>query len=286
MAFKRIMRISFVLVLLPCWIGFTSFSLQRPEKETERIEDWTGKTVMIISPHPDDDTFACGGTMAKLAKNGNKVIVVIYTNDNKGSHDLEMTSERLTGIRKAEEEAACAVLGIPKENIIWLGYPDGELEYVPSKMLCGQVAQLLRIHRPDAVFSVDPGKDYEQWHKTDHRMAAFNTVDAMRASSWHLYFPNDYYSEGLLPYSVPVCYMYYSKEPNCWIDIEDTVDLKVNAIQKHVSQMGDVVRKYRPTLTPEENARIKKGVKAMHARIGKEHGLNYAEAFRKCRYGG
>src|SRR5262245_5242506 len=76
----------------------------------DRIEDWKGKTVMVFTPHPDDDVFGCGGTLALLARNGNKIVVVIYTNDNKGSFDLEMTSERLARIRKAEEEAAMEVI--------------------------------------------------------------------------------------------------------------------------------------------------------------------------------
>ena len=73
--------------------------------------------------------------MAMLARNGNKIIVVIYTNDNKGSFDLEMTSERLARIRKAEQEGAMEVIGVPKENIIWLGYDDGELN-TPSRKRC------------------------------------------------------------------------------------------------------------------------------------------------------
>src|SRR5262252_3280675 len=44
----------------------------------ERIEQWKGKTVMVFTPHPDDDLFGCGGTLALLAKNGNKIIIVIY----------------------------------------------------------------------------------------------------------------------------------------------------------------------------------------------------------------
>src|SRR6266568_2091267 len=93
----------------------------------ERLENYTNKTVLIFTPHPDDDTFAVGGTMALLAKNKNRVYVVIYTNDNKGSYDQHMTSKRLARIRKAEEEASCAVLGIPKDHVIWLGHDDGEL---------------------------------------------------------------------------------------------------------------------------------------------------------------
>src|SRR5438034_9565699 len=155
-------------------------------RAAERLENYTNKTVLIFTPHPDDDTFAVGGTMALLAKNKNRVFVVIYTNDNKGSYDQDMTSERLARIRKAEEEASCAVLGIPKEDIIWLGHDDGELEYVPPKMLCGQVTKIIRQYRPDAVLAVDPGEWYERWHKTDHRMAAFNTIDAVRAAEFHL----------------------------------------------------------------------------------------------------
>jgi GlcNAc-PI de-N-acetylase len=66
----------------------------------ERVEQWKGKTIMVFTPHPDDDLFGCGGTLALLAKNGNKIIIVIYTNDNKGSFDLEMTSERLARFQR------------------------------------------------------------------------------------------------------------------------------------------------------------------------------------------
>ncbi|MCK4982294.1 MAG: PIG-L family deacetylase, partial [Victivallaceae bacterium] len=107
----------------------------------DRIENWKGKTVLIFTPHPDDDTFECGGIMSILAKNGNKVIVVIYTNDNKGSLDLEMSCERLARIRRAEEEDACKVLGVPKENIHWLGYEDGDLEYADPQRLRGEAAR-------------------------------------------------------------------------------------------------------------------------------------------------
>src|SRR2546428_10028963 len=105
------------LILL---ITVLSFVLALSSRAAERLENYTNKTVLIFTPHPDDDTFAVGGTMALLARNKNRVFVVIYTNDNKGSYDQEMASERLARIRKAEEEAACQVLGIAKEHVIRL----------------------------------------------------------------------------------------------------------------------------------------------------------------------
>src|SRR5436190_3298488 len=151
----------------------------RAEQPKVAIDKLEGKTILVFTPHPDDELFGAGGTIALLNRHHNRVLIVIYTNDNKGSFDLEMTSERLARIRKAEEEAAMTALGIPKESIIWLGYNDGELEYAEPKALCGQGAKLIRKHRPDVVFSIDPGEWYERWHKSDHRMAAFNTIDAI-----------------------------------------------------------------------------------------------------------
>ena len=227
-------------------------------KGADRLEDYTNKTVLIFTPHPDDDTFAVGGTMAMLAKR-NRVVVVIYTNDDKGSYDQEMTSERLARIRKAEEEASCAVLGIPKENVIWLGHHDGELEYVPPKMLCGQATKIIRQYRPDAVLSVDPGEWYERWHKTDHRMAAFNTIDAVRAAEFHLYYPEHLLVDKLQPYIVPNMYFFYTttNEANYYVNIDATFDLKVEAISKQVSQFEPAINKYRPDWEPGVLAQLK-----------------------------
>ena len=178
-------------VLLAAVAGAAGAQIATPEPPytgSDRIESWRDRTVLVVTPHPDDETFTSGGTLALLAA-ANQIHVLIYTSDNAGSRDPEMTHERLASIRKREEEEACRILGIPIENITWLGHDDGMLEYVDRKELTKQVARDVRRHRPDAVFSIDPGAPYEQWHKSDHRTGAFITVDAMRAAAWRLYFP-------------------------------------------------------------------------------------------------
>src|SRR5260221_10555143 len=107
--------------MLTVGLSFASGQEERPAA----LEKLQSKTILLFTPHPDDDTFCCGGTLSILARNGNKVYIVIYTNDDKGSLDPEMTSERLARIRKAEEEEACRIIGIPKQNILWLQYHDG-----------------------------------------------------------------------------------------------------------------------------------------------------------------
>src|SRR5947199_7749422 len=106
-----------------------------PAAEEPRLEEMRDKTVLLFTPHPDDDVFGAGGTIALLNRNHNRVYVVVYTNDDKGSYDPEMSSQRLAGIRKSEEEASEGLLGTAKENISWMGYDDGMLEYAPQPKL-------------------------------------------------------------------------------------------------------------------------------------------------------
>jgi hypothetical protein len=76
---------------------FVSSLLAAQPLQLEKLER---KTILLFTPHPDDDTFCCAGTLALLAKRQNNIHIVIYTNDDKGSYDPGMTSERLAAIRK------------------------------------------------------------------------------------------------------------------------------------------------------------------------------------------
>src|ERR1700704_102733 len=116
-------------ILFASILAATSTAVAQP-LQLEKLEK---KTILVFTPHPDDDTFCCAGTLALLAKRQNNIHIVIYTNDDKGSADPDMTSERLARIRKAEEEAACRLLGIPAQNIHWLQFHDGMLEYASPK---------------------------------------------------------------------------------------------------------------------------------------------------------
>src|SRR5690242_1448187 len=89
--------------------------------QATRLEQVQNKTILVFTPHPDDDVFGAGGTIALLNRNHNKVFIVIYTNDDKGSYDPDMNSQKLAGIRRAEEEVSEGLVGTPKENIMWMG---------------------------------------------------------------------------------------------------------------------------------------------------------------------
>lgn len=231
-------------------------------RHDDRIENLSNKTILVFTPHPDDETFSMGGTLSYLAYNKNDIHIVIYTNDNKGSKDLTMTREHLARIRRAEEEKSCDILGIPAENIHWLGYDDGDLEYADPQILRGQISRLIKIYKPDVIFAPDPGTTWVQWHKTDHRMAAQITTDAFIASEWHLYYPQHLLDEDLMPYSVKEVYYYYSQEPNYEVDISPVFDQKMTAAAAHVSQFEPSTSTYTPDMSPEVFQSIYDGFKS------------------------
>lgn len=242
----RLIFLALSLCIFLCARIYGQSSISDPANP-EDITTWHGKTIIFFSPHEDDDLEAAG-TMAKLVKNGNNVLIVLYTNGNKGTHDLNMTSERLAQIRKQEDLAANKILGIPKENIFFLGYDDGMLEYVPQKEIVEKVCWFIRKYRPDAIFTMDPGTKFTIWHKTDHRASALLTLDGALAAAYHLYFPQHLTKEGLQSYAVRDCFFYESDgsviEGNYRVDITNEAKLKWQAACQHTSQISKGNMKY------------------------------------------
>ena len=262
-----------------CLVGVMVLSASLWAQET-RLEDLHDKTILVFTPHPDDDVFGAGGTIALLNRSHNRVYIVIYTNDDKGSYDPEMNSQRLALIRKQEEEVSEGLLGTPKENISWMGYDDGMLEYAPQPKLVEEATAIIRRIRPDVLLSVDPGEWYERWHKSDHRMAAFNTIDAVRAAEFWLYFPNQKLELGLEPYRVPLMFFFYPspQEANTFVNIDSVMDLKVDAALKQVSQFEPAVTKYRPDWDSPDREKAGDALKKQQPR----RDGHYVEAFRRA----
>ena len=151
------------------------------------VEKWTGKTIMLIGAHADDDALS-HGTLAMLQAHGNQVYVVTLTTGNVGTQDPNLSRTQLAVIRRQEELAALSELGIPGEHYINLGYDDGLLEFEDRKSVVENLVRLIRRLRPDALMAWDPGTNYQRWHKSDHRAASYLAADAARAAMWRLLF--------------------------------------------------------------------------------------------------
>jgi LmbE family N-acetylglucosaminyl deacetylase len=228
---------------------------QRPETKPDTpVEKWTGKAIMLIGAHADDDALS-HGTLALLQAHGNQVYIVTLTTGNVGTQDPNLSRMQLATIRRSEELAALAELGIPGEHYINLGYDDGLLEFEDRKAVVENLVRWIRKLRPTVLMAWDPGKNYQRWHKSDHRAAAYLAADAARAAMWRLLFEGQITQEGLKEYMVPE-YLFYNDydhdDENTWVDISDYVERKVNAFSKYVSQYGPGWKQY--TANPSEAA--------------------------------
>ncbi|MFC2058120.1 PIG-L deacetylase family protein [Chloroflexota bacterium] len=223
--------------------------------------------VMVVTPHPDDAEFGCAGTIAQWIREGSEVIYVVCTNGDKGSGDPDMTSERLTDIRRKEQLAAAEVLGV--KEVIFLDHPDGGLEDTP--LFRGQIVREIRRFRPDLVFCADPHRRYH-WHR-DHRISATATLDAIFPYARdHLFYP-EHKAEGLTPHKVKEACTWGAENPDTFFDISDTFETKLAALSCHKSQVG--------YLPPEE---LEGFLRQMASRFKEVHGLPLAESFYRIEF--
>src|SRR5256712_1112265 len=107
---------------------------------------------MAIYAHPDDAEFGMAGAVAKWAKGGVHLVYCMVTNGASGSADPEMTRQRLRDTRLEEQREAAHILGVAE--VVFLDFEDGYLE--PTIDVRRAVARQIRIHRPDAILTMDP----------------------------------------------------------------------------------------------------------------------------------
>jgi LmbE family N-acetylglucosaminyl deacetylase len=81
--------------------------------------------VLVLAPHPDDETLACGGAIALHASQGDPVTVLIATDGAAGDPDSHYSSSEYPALRQAESRSAAGILGV--SSLWFLGYPDGKL---------------------------------------------------------------------------------------------------------------------------------------------------------------
>jgi len=266
---KRWIVLAAVLALHPVVAG------AQPETP---VEEWRNKTILLIGAHPDDDSMS-QGTLALLKANGNDVWVLLITTGNVGTQDPDMTRWELAKIRRQEELAALADVGIPEDRYINLGYDDGLLEFQDKKAVVEKLVRHIRTIHPDVLFAFDSGPTYRRWHKSDHRAAAYLAADATRVAMWRLLFEGQIIHEGLKEWRIPEFMFYDTPEDaiNTWVDISKFAEAKARARTRYVSQFGSGWSDYQgSTRTPEDQAEAEKQALG---RIEKRDG-KYVEGFR------
>jgi LmbE family N-acetylglucosaminyl deacetylase len=213
----------------------------------------SGRTVVAVFAHPDDESIACGGTLARLAEEGAHVVLLCASRGERGSADRPDVNALIAQARAKELIDAATILGIAE--VLLFDHPDGNLRWAHVSELHAQITMTLRHYRPDAVITF--GEDGLYWH-LDHIGVHERTTTAcanlgpdapalyyvtmppgmMRAvvdaASTHGWRPPQFGFWSLTPDAFGDC----AVAADLVIGVEQWVPRKLGAIACHASQMA------------------------------------------------
>ncbi len=216
--------------------------------------------VLAIGCHPDDIEVACAGTLAKYARQGHHVITCHVANGNLGHQVIDPDTLRV--MRREEAKRAGALAGIEV-----LTCDVGDLLVYPDREQRDKVVEVIRYAKPDVIITHSPD-DY----MPDHTAVSKLVFDASFAASV------PHYLNGEAAALTPVYYMDtlagVNFLPTEYVDITDTVELKLEMLECHESQMK--------WMRDHDHIDFAEFVRTCARFRGLQCGVQYAEGFRPC----
>ena len=196
------------------------------------------ESAMVIVAHPDDPEFSCAGTMARWAKEGTRICYVLCTSCDVGIAKPGMTKKKAAIIREKEQREAARITGVTE--IVFLGEPDGMLQ--PTLELRKKIVREIRRFRPEVVVTSDPtrvwtGNSYI--NHPDHRAAGTAALDATFPAAGQPNLYEEIVDEGYQAHKPRKVYVSAWDQADTYVNIEETIDIKIKALRAHKSQMKD-----------------------------------------------
>jgi len=211
---------------------------------------------IIFAAHPDDEILGCGGTMAKMAKEGVEVHVVFFA-DGESSRGSPNNLIDLIKTRKNNAIKACELVGC--SSVDFLGMPDNRLDSLDLLEIVKKVEHFIELHKPHQVFT-----HYDDDLNIDHQIVNKAVITACRPqpgqSVKELYF-----------FEIPSSTEWGLKNlfnPNCFFDISNTLHLKLDAMSEYKNELKEY-----------PHPRSIKSIEALTLLRGSSVGLKAAEAF-------
>ena len=225
---------------------------------------------LVVFAHPDDAEFGCAGTVAHWTREGAAVTYVCVTDGSAGSNEPGAVRDEIARVREGELRKAAEILGVGE--VVFLGYVDGELEVTLD--LRRDLTRHVRRLRPDVVVAPDPSARWTASQYVNHpdhlavgeAMLRVANPDAPTRPQ----FP-ELLDEGFEPFELNDLWLNsWDGGPNFHVvDITETIDVKLEALRAHESQLG--------------GDDVEPGVRRRAAEIGEPRGYAYGEAFHVFR---
>ncbi len=201
--------------------------------------------VLVLAPHIDDESIACGGTLL-LHKAAGSEVRVVFVSDSSGALAEPVAADRLKATRRLEMQQVEAALSLA--SVVELGFPDGALVR-HEHAIAERLAEELKTFKPEQVFCPFPVDAH-----ADHQASALAFALATELTGWQ---------GEVLAYEV-----WSTLWPNTAIDIGGVAEAKARLIRFYASQMGD--RDYAEAILGLNRYR------------GLQHRVTFAEAFHRC----
>jgi len=153
---------------------FFRFLMNRIMSELDESD--LGRSAVVFSPHPDDETLGCGGTIVRKKRRGADVTIVFMT-DGRRSHRHLISEDELKSIRAKEALAATRMLGVEEKDVIFLEFENGKLGE-NRELAIFKVTNILVDKKPKEVF-VTYCKEPSSWSE-DHLATNRIVVSALQ----------------------------------------------------------------------------------------------------------
>ncbi|SDI98612.1 bacillithiol biosynthesis deacetylase BshB2 [Natribacillus halophilus] len=187
--------------------------------------------ILLLFPHPDDETFSAAGTvMMHKKKHGTKVTVASLTLGEMGrnwGNPPVANRETLPLVRREEMANASEVMGV--DEIRHLGYRDKTLEFEELDTVAAHLKEVIMDVNPSLVITFYPGLSIHP----DHDATGAAVVEAMKR------IPENERPK-LHTKAIDARSVEEIGEPDIEYDIGDWMDRKLEAIAAHESQMQEV----------------------------------------------
>lgn len=206
--------------------------------------------LLCVTAHPDDESGAFGGALLLAHQAGVETSVLCFT-DGQAAHFRGQTTDsaELGALRRAEMEAACALLGVTRHEV--LHFPDGELAEQSFQELAGVVLERIRSWRPHVVLTFG-GDGAVNLHR-DHTMISAVATAAFHWAARPEMFPSEakaWYPQKLYYASTPFISVRGRPELagtatvpwSLTLELGPLAERKIEAFGKHHSQQGVLER--------------------------------------------
>lgn len=208
-------------------------------------------TILGVWAHPDDETYLCGGLMARAVRAGHRVVCITATRGELGSPDEARwpSGAPLAAVRTAEMAAALEVLGVTEHH--WLDYPDGGCADADQEQAVRRVTAVMADVAPDTVLTFGPdGMTGHPDHKAASRWATEAFARAAKPGAVLAYATNT--PEWLADFREPLdrFNVFMGAEPPCTPREElivaesldgELLETKLRAIQAMTSQVEPLI---------------------------------------------